>query len=158
MNNFERIKNMSTEEFINEIITGIFGDWNINTVINWLKQDEIDWTKIPKDTKVFVKNKENEYWKPRYFSRYEHNMKSPYLVFRDGATSWTNEGKPLETYEYCELANEKEISIKDILEERCINCASYEFCEVNKTRKTIKCISKYIEDNFNISRKESNDE
>lgn len=152
MNNFEKIKDMSVEDFINAIDTGIFKEWNKNTIINWLKQEEIDWTTIPKDTKVLVKNEENTDWIPRYFCRYEYNMKSPYLVFRSGATSWTNEGKPLETYRYCKLADEKEqeeISIQTTIKEKCMNCHHFEFCG----SEYIKCISKYIEDNFNITRK-----
>ena len=157
MNNFEKIKDMSVEDFINAIDTEIFGEWNKNTITNWLTQDEVDWTKVPKDTKVLVKDSLSKDWIPRYFARYESNAITPYLVYESGTTSWTNEGKPLEIYRYCKLADDTEqekFSIQDLIKEKCMNCHHFEFCG----SEYIKCISKYIEDNFNISRKEKNNE
>ena len=148
MNNFEKIKNMSIEDFINAIDTGIFKEWNKNTITNWLKQEEIDWTKIPKDTKVLVRNKERTNWIPRYFCRYEYNMKSPYLVFKNGATSWTNEGKPLATYEYCKLADE-ELTPETLTKEHNHFCDSKYFvggcenCECG-TKDEVNCQYKWL--------------
>ena len=155
MNNFEKIKDMSIKDFIKAINRETYGKWDEETITNWLSKEDTDWINIPKDTKVFVRNSLKEEWIPRYFARYmDNNQSYPYAVYREGKTSWSNEGKVLQVFAHCKLADEKDTSIKEILEERCINCASFEFCSMNKKHIYVDCISKYINDNFNISRKE----
>lgn len=63
----------------------------------------IDWTKVPKDTKVLVWDKPGEIKRKRYFSHYEAATTAyPFMVYWGGATSWSNTAAPL-GYQYCEL-------------------------------------------------------
>lgn len=50
------------------------------------KEKEIDWTKVPIDTKILVREHEGDLWKSRYFAGYIDGK--PY-VWSHGATSWS---------------------------------------------------------------------
>jgi nucleoid-associated protein YejK len=68
----------------------------------------IDWTKIPKDTKVLVWDGEDARKEKRYFSHYvASDTHFPFKVYYGGATSWST---TVETvgYQCCELINEVE--------------------------------------------------
>lgn len=68
----------------------------------------IDWTKVPKDTKVLVWDVEGEQKSKRYFSHYEaSDTNFPFKVYCSGATSWST---TVETtgYQCCELFNDDE--------------------------------------------------
>ena len=68
----------------------------------------IDWTKVPKDTKVLVWDKPGEIKKRRYFSHYlTQNHAFPFAVYYKGTTSWTATDRVVD-YRYCELFNEAE--------------------------------------------------
>lgn len=95
-----------------EVIRKYFGcssddihELSIQEVAKGLKQYEedrnLDWTKVPKDTPVLVKNKVDQTWKNRYFSRYEDGV---YYVYDNGATSWS--GFCEVSYEEAKLAEE----------------------------------------------------
>lgn len=68
----------------------------------------IDWTKVPKDTKVLVWDREDARKEKRYFSHYvTSDTNFPFKVYYGGATSWST---TVETvgYQCCELFNEEE--------------------------------------------------
>ena len=68
----------------------------------------IDWTKVPKDTKVLVWDGEGTLKNKRYFSHYETSSTNfPFRVYCDGATSWSNTDETV-GYQCCELFNEEE--------------------------------------------------
>lgn len=68
----------------------------------------IDWTKVPKDTKVLVWDEPGDKKKKRYFSHYlTKNHTFPFAVYCNGATSW-NATDGVVDYRYCELFNEEE--------------------------------------------------
>lgn len=52
------------------------------------KEPQVDWSKVPVDTKVLVKDQLG-YWGKRYFAKYEDGR---VFTFREGATSWSNHG------------------------------------------------------------------
>ena len=56
----------------------------------WLKSEykepEIDWTKVPVDTKVLVKDLGDERWLRRYFCSYSNGRIN---TFASGSTSWS---------------------------------------------------------------------
>lgn len=62
---------------------------------------EVDWSKIPVDTKVYVRDSENEQWKPRYFAFYRNGI---VYTFMYGATSWTSSSQ--EYWNYTKLAED----------------------------------------------------
>lgn len=68
----------------------------------------IDWTKVPKDTKVLVWDEGGRLKNKRYFSHYETSSTNfPFRVYCDGATSWSNTDETV-GYQCCELFNDDE--------------------------------------------------
>lgn len=68
----------------------------------------IDWTKVPIDTKVLVRDSENHEWEPRHFAGFSRGLTEPFKAFDNGRTRWTNDGCPLIFWRYCKLAEEAE--------------------------------------------------
>ena len=70
----------------------------------WLEQEyvepPVDWSKVPVDTKVYVRDSDIEHWRPRYFAKFEGGK---IFTWTGGATSfsrdsvcdcsWWNQGK-----------------------------------------------------------------
>lgn len=150
MNNFEKIKDMSVEDFINAIDTKIFGEWNKNTITNWLKQEEIDWNKISFGTKVRCWNNEYESYEGRLL-KYSPDRDYPFMLYYidDDVSS----------FKYCELVEnideQKVISISDVYDERKKYCDKFNhFCEgCEYVKSETQCGHKWIDDRFNITRK-----
>lgn len=70
-------------------------------------EPEIDWSKVPVDTPVLVKNYYDEEWKKRYFARCNY---SSILTFMDGMTSWSDDGcNQTRKWDYAKLAREEDI-------------------------------------------------
>lgn len=65
----------------------------------------IDWSTIPKDTKVLVSN-DGEKWYKKHFKEYKEDCVEPFVVYCFGNTSWTSE--TITAYKYCKLAEEEE--------------------------------------------------
>lgn len=73
-------------------------------VKEWSEQEyvepPVDWSKVPVDTKVYVRDSDSEPWKPRYFAKFEDGK---IFTWTNGATSfsrdsvcdssWWNQGK-----------------------------------------------------------------
>lgn len=67
----------------------------------------VDWSKIPEDTKVLV-SRDGKWWTKRYFKEYQENSEKPFIVYAEGATSWSAAyGGLVAEYEYCKLAEEE---------------------------------------------------
>lgn len=74
----------------------------------WCKkehQQEVDWSQVPKDTKVYVRDSENEQWKPRYFAKYDEYTDSV-MTYENGATSWSGLSDFLNIWSYVKLAED----------------------------------------------------
>jgi hypothetical protein len=68
----------------------------------------IDWTMVPKDTKVLVWDEGGKLKNKRYFSHYETSSTNfPFRVYCDGATSWSNTDETV-GYQCCELFKDDE--------------------------------------------------
>ncbi|WP_277293025.1 hypothetical protein [Veillonella montpellierensis] len=69
--------------------------------------DSTDWSTIPKDTKVLVSDGGKD-WSNRYFKEYQENSSYPFIVYINGATSWsaTTDGFVI-GYKYCKIAEEE---------------------------------------------------
>lgn len=83
---------------------------NSNCDINftqWCKKEhqKVDWSKVPKDTKVYVRDSENEQWKPRYFAKYDEYTDSV-MTYENGATSWSGLSDFLNIWSYVKLAED----------------------------------------------------
>lgn len=68
---------------------------------------EVDWSKVPVDTLVQVRDDENDKWALRYFKWFVRGHRTPFVTWADGATSKTAEACT-EYWKYCELAEEEE--------------------------------------------------
>lgn len=67
----------------------------------------VDWSKVPVDTLVRVRNDKSATWLLRYFKAYDHGELAPYLTWVNGATSATSGGF-LEQWKYCELVEDED--------------------------------------------------
>ena len=70
-------------------------------------EPQIDWSKVPVDTPILVRDSENEPWRHRYFAKYENNR---VYAWGGGATSWSAENNYANTTDwvYGKLAEESE--------------------------------------------------
>lgn len=64
--------------------------------------DTVDWSKVPVDTPILVKNNYEDCWHKRYFAKYENGV---VFVFSCGSTQWSNDGDTLISYDEAKLAN-----------------------------------------------------
>ena len=76
----------------------------------WLDEEyeepEVDWSKVPVDTPILVKNKEHENWRRRYFAAYQDGVVYAWV---NGKTSWSeNDNKEAAPWSYVELAGSEE--------------------------------------------------
>ena len=75
---------------------GKFAEWANSEY----KEREIDWTKVPVDTPVCVRNREKDKWMNRYFAKYENKI---IYAWSDGATSWSSNDL-YSSWKQCKLA------------------------------------------------------
>lgn len=67
----------------------------------------VDWSKVPVDTPILVKNSENEIWTKRHFAKYENNK---IYAWANRATSWsTANSNDVFRWKYAKLAENKEV-------------------------------------------------
>ena len=73
----------------------------------WLLEDckepEIDWSKVPVDTPILVKDHEDGEWLKRYFAMYEDGY---IYAWGNGCTSWNADN--MYTWNYTKLAESEE--------------------------------------------------
>ena len=59
----------------------------------WLEQEyvepSVDWSKVPVDTKVFVRDSDSESWYPRYFAKFKDGK---IFTWTNGVTSFSAKG------------------------------------------------------------------
>lgn len=83
----------------------------------WLNSEyvttETDWTKVPIDTPIFVKNQEDDPWQRRHFAGYDCGI---VYAYSNGQTSWTIDKigslQNREAWKYAECA--VGVSLKDL--------------------------------------------
>lgn len=64
--------------------------------------DVVDWSEVPVDTPILVKNRYEDCWHKRYFAKYENGV---VFAFSCGSTQWSNDGDTLVSYDEAKLAN-----------------------------------------------------
>jgi len=65
-------------------------------------EPEIDWSKVPIDTKILVRDLETDPWCRRYFAGYVGGI---VYAWADGATEWSHTSKLV--WKYAKLADEE---------------------------------------------------
>lgn len=68
---------------------------------------EVDWSKVPVDTRVRVRNDENGEWLLRYFCEWNEYMDHKYSTFNNGRTSKTATYY-IENWRFCELVEDED--------------------------------------------------
>lgn len=121
--------------------------WNI---------DQIDWSKVPVDTKVLVKNSENGEWEKRYFAGF---INGEVTAFVNGKTSWStlNPNNPiLASWKYAKLALKETTTNKEIDDEFKAHCHKIHCseCDYEPSRnKKCDCRFNWLVNNYNLYKK-----
>lgn len=69
---------------------------------------EVDWSKVPVDTLVRVRNRESEDWRLMYFKEFRTDyVFKMHITWKDGKTSKTAEGDCV-GWQYCELVEDED--------------------------------------------------
>lgn len=92
-------------KFSKDEILDIMKVYDSNMKILW-ERKEIDWSKIPYDTKVLVRNNKDQTWEKRYFESYEFKKDCPFNTYIMGQTYWSSNGEHA-AWKYCKLAKEE---------------------------------------------------
>ena len=86
----------------------------LNNRVKWFKaeyvESPVDWSKVPIDTPLLVRDLENEKWTKRHFAKYEGGK---VYAFRNGETSWS--GCWPVCWEQAKLATDDELNANSIL-------------------------------------------
>lgn len=72
--------------------------------MKWLEQEyepSVDWTKVPVDAPILVRDHENCEWTRRHFARY---VNGKVLAWRCGETSWSKSDEDAVPWKYAKLA------------------------------------------------------
>lgn len=87
-----KIKNCSCDISLNTLIDCLPED---NVELIWEREKEIDWTKVPKFTRVQVRDRDDSEWSNRYFIKYGEDRHYPYkatfsgeFAYEDDYTGW----------------------------------------------------------------------
>lgn len=83
----------------------LFGPDCDSAKFKWAYEDvpTTDWSKVPVDTRIYVKSSPNYKDQPAYFAKYEDGV---VFAWQDGRTSFTT--KMIRGWEYAKLAEEVE--------------------------------------------------
>lgn len=69
------------------------------------KEPPINWSKIPVDTPILVRDSKNDEWLHRHFAKFEDNV---VYAWDDGRTSWSSLSDEVVDWEYAKLAEDDE--------------------------------------------------
>ena len=76
--------------------------------MDWLRAEAgeepevVDWSKVPMDTLIYVRDRESDPWKPRHFAGI---IGKNVQAWHDGTTSWSSGGSA-SSWKYAKLAKE----------------------------------------------------
>lgn len=74
----------------------------------WLEEEyepKVDWSKVPADTKVYVRDDKKRRWTPRHFAKFKDGK---VYVWTNGHTSFTAQNKTITNHKCTKLAEEEE--------------------------------------------------
>lgn len=75
--------------------------------LKWLRakadaEPKVDWSKVPVDTPIYVRGRETDKWRPRYFAKYQDGLVH---TWSGGTTSWSDSSSTT-CWHYAKLAKE----------------------------------------------------
>lgn len=85
-----------------DVCHALFSVW----LIDEYKESEIDWSKVPVDTKIYVRDYEGVEWNSMYFAKYENEKVYSWSC---GGTSWSCDKNEIISWEYAKLAEEENL-------------------------------------------------
>lgn len=94
-------------------------DLNADTVcedilVKWCNAEyidpPIDWSKVPVDTPIWVRDLESDIWRRRHFGKYKNGK---VYAFDNGGTSWS--GSCAASWNHAKLATDDELNANSIL-------------------------------------------
>ena len=124
--------------------------YDTNNKLIW-ERKEIDWSKIPIDTKILVRNSQDQQWKQRYFAKYEDKI---VYAFENGATSWSvSTWDNIIPWEEAKLVEDKKMENIDIEK---INNQYEKYCKsrgcpICKYYGKLSCRFAWLLDNYNVT-------
>lgn len=68
------------------------------------KEPQIDWSKVPVDTPILVRDSQDEKWYRRYFAKFEDGI---VYAWDDGRTSWSSLSDEAVDWKYAKLAGDE---------------------------------------------------
>ncbi len=84
-------------------------------LVEWCNSEyiepRVDWSKVPIDTPILVRDSKNKKWIERHFAKYEGGK---VYAFESGFTSWSQD-EFLYSWEYAKLATDDELNANSIL-------------------------------------------
>lgn len=85
----------------------------LNNRVKWFKAEyvePVDWSKVPVDTPIWVRDSENVCWVKRHFAGYQNGV---VMAFSNAGTSWSNiESR---SWTFGKLATDDELNANSIL-------------------------------------------
>ena len=80
----------------------LFSVW----LLSEYKEPKLDWSKIPVDTKIYVKGTRDGKWDKGYFAKYEDGH---VYAWEAGGTSWSCDNTEMTRWLYAKLAEDEEV-------------------------------------------------
>ena len=68
------------------------------------KEPPIDWSKVPVDTPILVRDSQDEEWHRRHFAKFEDGI---VYAWDDGRTSWSSLSDEVVDWKYAKLAGDE---------------------------------------------------
>lgn len=91
-----------------------YGEWCEKNIAKWCNSEyiepAIDWSKVPVDTPILIRDSGDGTWYKRHFAKYEDGK---VYAFCDGQTSWS--GNSPVCWEQAKLATDDELNANSIL-------------------------------------------
>lgn len=91
-----------------------YGEWCEKNIAKWCNSEyiepAIDWSKVPVDTPILIRDSGDGTWYKRHFAKYEDGK---VYAFCDGQTSWSD-NSPV-CWEQAKLATDDELNANSIL-------------------------------------------
>lgn len=156
--NIEELLNNYNTDLSNKRLSSfdIMKIYDIDDKLIW-ERGTVDWSQIPVDTKVLVKDRKDGKWEPRYFAEYK---KGKVLTYPYGMDSWSSSYENpliLPSWNYYKLAEEpKEKLTSEQLEKTFDEICEKIFpddCEGCKYEFGERCEFSWILDNYNVTEK-----
>lgn len=78
----------------------------------WMEQEykepQVDWSKVPVDTPIYVRCRSSDEWEKKHFAKFENNY---VYAWNDGKTSWSTTNGSTMVWEHAKLAESEDQNV-----------------------------------------------